>query len=114
MKRLVMNGIMTFVLLITALVTRSFAAEPAVTRFNQTMASHSVTNIVSGAASDLVLCKDPRPEICYEVFNPVCAVRNTPKHCLAEPCLPQQTFANDCKACAEPDVIGFRPNGECR
>lgn len=54
-------------------------------------------------------CQEPRPVICYEAVNPVCAsFSDTQDHPL-----PPRTFANDCKACADPRVAGFTP-GACR
>lgn len=48
-------------------------------------------------------CREPRPEICYEVFAPVCATLTGQR----------ATYQNDCKACADPKVQGFVP-GQCR
>lgn len=64
-------------------------------------------NLASSAAWQR--CQEPRPAICYEVFNPVCASVNDKQ---GRP-LPPRTFANDCKACADPAVVGFVP-GACR
>ncbi len=61
-------------------------------------------------------CREPRPEICYEVFQPVCATLNDPAiRCLIAPCPSnlRATYANDCKACADPQVQGFVA-GQCQ
>lgn len=71
---------------------------------------------VSGTAShpDYTECQEPRPEICYEIFAPVCATRNTDRRCLTQPCpqTEQVTFSNDCTACADSHVQGYS-EGEC-
>ena len=59
-------------------------------------------------------CQEPRPEICYEVFAPVCASLVDPaKRCVTTPCPSsrQATYTNDCKACADSRVQGFTPGG---
>lgn len=108
MKRLGIHQVLTFLLLLIPSLNTSLAVEPVISPVK------SMNTDPNSALKELVLCKNPRPEICYEVYSPVCAIRDTKKHCLAEPCLPQQTFSNDCKACAEADVIGFLPSGKCR
>lgn len=60
-------------------------------------------------------CREPRPEICYEIFAPVCATLQDPAiRCLTAPCPSNlhATYANDCKACADPRVQGFA-SGQC-
>lgn len=60
-------------------------------------------------------CREPRPEICYEIFAPVCATLQDPSiRCVTAPCPSdiQATYANDCKACADPKVQGF-VKGQC-
>ncbi|HPY39891.1 MAG TPA: hypothetical protein PLM98_05200 [Thiolinea sp.] len=66
-------------------------------------------------SSNLVSCKEPRPEICYEVYAPVCAVRKVQVQCTLAPCLniEQKTYANDCQACSDHKVVGFASGGEC-
>ena len=62
------------------------------------------------------LCQEPRPAICYEVFAPVCATLTDPLiRCVNAPCPSQlrNSYANDCKACADPKVQGFIA-GECQ
>ncbi|SDZ96188.1 hypothetical protein SAMN05660964_00630 [Thiothrix caldifontis] len=53
-------------------------------------------------------CREPRPEICYESFVPVCATLSRVNGQFSQPV----TYANDCKACADPQVQGFVP-GAC-
>lgn len=73
------------------------------------------TPTVLVTANNFVACKNPRPEICYEVYAPVCAVRETKMRCIVAPCAAteQISYPNDCNACADPQVIGFASGGEC-
>lgn len=66
-------------------------------------------------SANFVKCKEPRPEICYEVYAPVCAVRKIQLQCTLAPCLhtEQKTYANDCQACSDNKVMGFASGGEC-
>ncbi len=53
-------------------------------------------------AGDLILCTDPRPEMCAQVYQPVCATR--------DPRLESdwKTYSNACVACADPAAQGYR------
>ncbi len=68
------------------------------------------------AAPGFVQCHTPRPEICYELYAPVCAARDNGLRCITAPCpsAEQATYGNDCKACSDPRVMGFVPGGECK
>jgi hypothetical protein len=59
-------------------------------------------------------CREPRPEICYEIYAPVCASRDTGIRCITAPCPSEEQvmFSNDCTACADPHVRGYAP-GQC-
>lgn len=48
-------------------------------------------------------CQDPRPELCMQVYQPVCGLGATGEW---------QTYSNDCTACSDVLVVGFK-NGEC-
>ena len=71
------------------------------------------TVVVTNA--NFIACKEPRPEICYEIYAPVCAVRKVQLQCSLAPCLntEQKTYANDCQACSDNKVLGFAHGGEC-
>ncbi|CAA6811492.1 MAG: Unknown protein [uncultured Thiotrichaceae bacterium] len=71
-------------------------------------------NLVADAGASLVRCNTPRPEICYEVYQPVCAVRDTSVRCVTTPCpsTEKMTYPNDCKACSDATVHGFQ-RGDC-
>ena len=79
----------------------------------QLLAPRMPTVVVTNA--NFVACKEPRPEICYEVYAPVCAVRKVQVQCTLAPCLntEQKTYANDCQACSDRKVLGFAVGGEC-
>ncbi len=49
------------------------------------------------------LCKDPRPEICPSLWDPVCAVRADGSH---------YTAGNSCSACVDSGVVSY-DKGEC-
>ena len=48
-------------------------------------------------------CKDPRPQICTMIYDPVCG---RDKNGI------RKTQASSCSACSEVDVLGFE-EGEC-
>jgi len=57
----------------------------------------------STGESSLIQCKEPRPEICTTIYEPVCGtlIDGT-----------QQTFASECTACAVKEVVSFM-TGAC-
>jgi hypothetical protein len=50
---------------------------------------------------DLVQCMEPRPQICTMIYLPVCATLRDGT---------TRTYASDCVACSDPNVVGYRPN----
>jgi hypothetical protein len=54
-------------------------------------------------ALDLILCENPRPEICTREYNPVCATLVDGG---------QRTGSTGCTACSDPKVVGYRM-GKC-
>jgi len=54
-------------------------------------------------------CKDPRPEVCTQQHEPVCAKRDTGIRCVTTPCPSEEniTFTNACEACSDPKVFGY-------
>lgn len=69
----------------------------------------------SNVSNRFTECREPRPEICYEVYAPVCASRDNSVRCVTTPCPSEEkvTFSNDCTACADSRVRGF-VDGQCR
>ena len=61
-----------------------------------------------------VMCKEPRPEMCTALYDPVCATRDTGIRCITAPCpsTEQKTMGNSCSACNDPKVMSYVP-GEC-
>ena len=58
---------------------------------------------VGARADELERCSEPRPEMCTQDYRPVCAERADGR---------TVTRSNGCAACADPDVVGYRP-GAC-
>lgn len=54
-------------------------------------------------APDLTRCTDPRPQICTQQYDPVCAT-------VADGST--KTYATGCTACADPGVVGW-VSGAC-
>jgi Kazal-type serine protease inhibitor domain len=49
-------------------------------------------------------CAGPRPEMCMEIYQPVCGFTQEGK---------SHTYSNSCHACAKAEVVRYEP-GECR
>jgi hypothetical protein len=85
----------------------SLATEPQA-RFRE-------SNAVAGAEADLlqsstiIECPTPRPEVCAEIYQPVCAIRDTGIRCVTTPCdsTEEIEYSNACSACSIPEVIGY-------
>jgi hypothetical protein len=52
---------------------------------------------------ELVACKDPRPQMCTAIYDPVCGLTADDSY---------QTYASACTACGDTKVSGHRP-GAC-
>ena len=74
--------------------------------------NHDPGTLASRASS--VECKEPRPELCPQVYNPVCATRDNGVRCVTTPCqsTEQKTYSNGCMACADPAVYHYQ-EGAC-
>jgi hypothetical protein len=61
-----------------------------------------------------VECTTPRPEFCADIYQPVCAVRDTGVRCITTPCdsTEEVEYGNACEACSDPDVISYT-EGRC-
>jgi hypothetical protein len=57
----------------------------------------------SGASSTATTCTDPRPQMCMEIYMPVCGTDKSGA---------QRTYANSCHACADKDAVSF-VKGKC-
>lgn len=56
-----------------------------------------------------VECKDPRPEMCTQHYQPVCATRDNGVRCVTTPCDSTETatYSNGCMACADSAVYSY-------
>ncbi|NNF52650.1 MAG: hypothetical protein HKN59_09460 [Gammaproteobacteria bacterium] len=61
-----------------------------------------------------VECEAPRPELCTQHYDPVCAQRDTGIRCITTPCDSSEwrRYSNACVACADEAVYGYRA-GDC-
>lgn len=61
-----------------------------------------------------IKCKEPRPEICTQEYNPVCATKHSGVMCVTTPCpsTEERNYASGCMACADPKVIKYK-QGKC-
>ena len=66
------------------------------------------------AKNEPVMCTDPRPQVCTQIYDPVCATRDTGVRCITTPCpsSEQKTMASSCSACSDPKVMS-NVKGEC-
>ncbi len=55
----------------------------------------------TGDSPDLVQCTQPRPQMCIELYLPVCAELRDGT---------QRTYPSGCSACSDANVAGYRPN----
>jgi len=53
---------------------------------------------------NMTKCKNPRPQICTMIYDPVCGVSNSGV---------QKTYASACTACSDENVLAYE-KGECR
>ncbi len=58
-----------------------------------------------------IACLEPRPELCTQQYDPVCAERDTGIRCVTTPCDSSEwlRYANACMACADSRVYGYVP-----
>lgn len=63
-----------------------------------------------GLDNQYQLCPKERGDFCIELYDPVCAVRDTGIRCIKAPCPATEnvTFANSCKACSDVKVYGYQ------
>jgi hypothetical protein len=54
-------------------------------------------------ALDLIICEEPRPQICTREYNPVCATLKDGSN---------RTGATGCTSCSDHEVVGYRM-GRC-
>jgi len=56
-----------------------------------------------------IQCNKPVPEVCNQIYEPVCAQRRLHVYCIKAPCnyYERVTFSNSCKACIDADVSSY-------
>lgn len=54
-------------------------------------------------ALDLILCEEPRPQICTREYDPVCATLQDGS---------TKTGSTGCTSCSDPEVVGYK-KGAC-
>ena len=71
----------------------------------------SQTVLAGGMSNQYQECPKERGGFCIELYDPVCAVRDTGIRCIKAPCPATErvTFANSCKACSDVKVYGYEP-----
>jgi hypothetical protein len=59
-------------------------------------------------------CESPRPELCAQLYDPVCGQRDTGVRCVTTPCnsTEPREYPNACEACADPKVLSYA-DGPC-
>ncbi len=60
------------------------------------------------AGNDLVVCTEPRPQMCTMQYDPVCGRIGEGDGAA------WKTYASGCTACGDPEVSAYRPGGECK
>jgi hypothetical protein len=90
-------------------------AAPARGSASDTTRSTEGTTPAPSPRASSVTCSDPRPEICTQQYQPVCAQVDTGVRCIKAPCpsAESRTFPNGCAACTDPKVLGY-VEGACR
>ena len=59
--------------------------------------------------AEVVQCQEPRPEMCTQQYDPVCATLDSGVRCVTTPCDSTETatYSNGCMACADPAVFHY-------
>lgn len=74
----------------------------------------AIETTATTTATASIACSNPRPEVCAQNVQPVCATRDTGVRCIMAPCpsSEQVTISNACTACSDPKVSDYR-DGAC-
>ncbi len=60
---------------------------------------NDINDINEPGALDLILCEEPRPQICTREYNPVCATLQDGSTI---------TGSTGCTSCSDPKVVGYK------
>jgi len=66
--------------------------------FSVACSSHGEKKDINSDVSDLVMCEEPRPQVCTNEYNPVCANYNDGS---------KKTGSTGCTSCSDPEVVGY-------
>ena len=58
---------------------------------------------INNGTNELVLCEEPRPQVCTMDYKPVCGQLQDGSF---------KTYSNGCGSCSDHEVVGYR-EGEC-
>lgn len=60
-------------------------------------------------AGEVAACPEPRPEVCIQIYDPVCAQRDNGVRCVTTPCdsTDPREYPNGCEACRDPLVVSY-------
>ncbi len=61
--------------------------------------SEEKNDINEPGALDLILCEEPRPQVCTREYNPVCATLKNGS---------LKTGSTGCTSCSDPEVVGYK------
>jgi len=72
------------------------------------------TSRAPSEAGEVAGCPEPRPEVCIQIYDPVCAQRDNGVRCVTTPCdsTDPREYPNGCEACRDPLVVSYVP-GRC-
>lgn len=64
--------------------------------------------------ANFIQCPENRPDVCTQIYQPVCAQVDTGVRCVTTPCpsAEYKTLGNACTACSDEKVAGYI-EGEC-
>lgn len=68
------------------------------------------TLVFAGGDDEYQECPAVRGDFCVEIYQPVCARRDTGVRCIKAPCPSTEyiTYGNSCKACSDQKVYGYQ------
>lgn len=75
----------------------------------------NIIDTSENANPEWIACPEQRPEMCTQIYLPVCGTIDTGVRCVTAPCPSQttKTFGNACTACTDTRTLGYSA-GECK
>ena len=76
--------------------------------------SNTQSDELQSGTENYVNCPEVRPEMCTQMYDPVCGLMDSGIRCITTPCpsVIHKTFGNACTACSDEKVTGY-VDGEC-